>query len=46
MNEKLFTPIRIGNVDIKNRVIQPFMCVYFNADTVTSTGFFQKLCVQ
>ncbi len=32
MNKKLFTPIRIGKVEIKNRVIQPSMCVYFNAD--------------
>ncbi len=29
MTEKLFTPITIGNVTIKNRVIQPSMCVFF-----------------
>lgn len=27
--EKIFTPIKLGNVEIKNRVILPSMCVHF-----------------
>lgn len=29
MNEKLFTPISLGNVTMKNRIIMPSMCVHF-----------------
>lgn len=27
--QKLFTPIRLGNVELKNRVVMPSMCVHF-----------------
>ncbi len=27
--EKLFTPIKLGDVEMKNRVILPSMCVHF-----------------
>lgn len=35
MNEKVFTPITLGNVTIKNRIVLPSMCVCFAEDDGT-----------